>query len=303
MRHLRLVCFIPYLCFLSICTKSGDAGKSVVPVDTPRAADSLAGPCASPCDWIPGPAHPAGTTPIPSSISLDSLHKGMVHVPLQNTSFYMGNKDSLVPKDSMCRPRHIVRFTYDLWMDRTEVTVQEFARAMTWARRVRNLIKIETKSDGLRMAWSVDSIHRLFGISSIGMASSSDYITFNASTDGFSAVTGSPYPMNDASWHAAMISANYRSGQWGLEPVYDLTAWTTDFSKNGFRLPTEAEYEFALRGGVPDFWTYFWGSGWSMNRARQYSNQTHDLEPVASNSPNPYGIYDLFDQVYQWTND
>jgi formylglycine-generating enzyme required for sulfatase activity len=128
-------------------------------------------------------------------------------------------------------------------------------------------------------------------------------ITYNAGSDSFSAVTGTTYPMDDASWYAAMICANGRSDLRGLEPVYDLSTWTADFSKNGYRLPTEAEYEFALMGTAGNSWTYFWGSGWSINKARQYSNMNHDLEPVASNSPNSYGLYDMIGEVYQWTGD
>jgi hypothetical protein len=54
-------------------------------------------------------------------------------------------------------------------MDCTPVTIQEFAQAMTWASRTKHLIKIETNQDGLRMAWSADSLHRLFAVAGTGM--------------------------------------------------------------------------------------------------------------------------------------
>ena len=56
---------------------------------------------------------------------------------------------------------------------------------------------------------------------------------------------GQEYPVENVSWWEAVRFCNLRSMKEGLQPCYNLSTGECDFSKNGFRLPTDAEWSLA----------------------------------------------------------
>jgi formylglycine-generating enzyme required for sulfatase activity len=67
----------------------------------------------------------------------------------------------------------------------------------------------------------------------------------------------------------------------------------------GGRLPTEAEWECAARGGTGTI--YFWGDG--TLPATTYMNTSFHIKPIKSYSPNPFGLYDVTGNVGEWVSD
>lgn len=136
-------------------------------------------------------------------------------------------------------------------------------------------------------------------------------------------------PVETIMWDYAIVFCNRLSILMGLEPCYtaiqtngdevpydsialstitqDCSTWQgvfCDFTKNGYRLPTEAEWEFAARGGDQNAtdWNYTYaGSNDDLDSvAWYYGNSINKTHEVGKLVPNRLGLYDMSGNVYEW---
>ncbi|MFO0925322.1 MAG: bifunctional serine/threonine-protein kinase/formylglycine-generating enzyme family protein [Pirellulales bacterium] len=128
----------------------------------------------------------------------------------------------------------------------------------------------------------------------------------------------SQHPVQQVSWNDAVLFCNWLSRRQSLQEVYNIDPsaseqvestssqeprWIANRSANGYRLPTEAEFEYACRAGTNSkysfgnerhFLEYY--AAWS-NNTRIASN------PCGTLMPNPWGLFDLHGNVWEWVED
>jgi formylglycine-generating enzyme required for sulfatase activity len=126
----------------------------------------------------------------------------------------------------------------------------------------------------------------------------SDYITPNNPWDRSGQTEN--HPVTNVSWFDAVQYCNWRSAKENLTPAYKIQGQTVTRNQNanGYRLPTEAEWEYACRAGTTT--PYSTGTSLDTGAAWTSGNSQYNAHPVGQKAANQWGLYDMHGNVEEW---
>jgi len=110
-------------------------------------------------------------------------------------------------------------------------------------------------------------------------------------------------PVEQVHWNDAALYCNERSKAEAFEPCYDEQTWRCNFSANGYRLPTEAEWEYACRAGSSTAYSCGDSPAQLKGHAWYEDNSSGATHHVGQKKPNAWGLYDMHGNVAEWCND
>lgn len=198
-------------------------------------------------------------------------YKDMALINAKNNSFMMGFTEEEAGIEYACYVgKHKVTFTYDWYMDSTLVT----------------------QDDYLKLMHKNPSFHK----------------------------GDLQLPVEFVSWYDAVLYCNERSKRDNLDTVYTYTSIVTNDTtvrnleglkyniyKNGYRLPTNAEYEYTERADLPGRYFFCDTTQNIDSLANEYAwsklNSGLTTHPVHQKKMHPWGLYDIIGNVFEWTGD
>ena len=220
-----------------------------------------------------------------------------VFVLISAGTFKMGSED---------KTQHTVTLTTPFYISNTEVTNQKYIELAQWAHDQGHCTATSTKLHD-----NIDGSTMLL----MDLEADSCEISFDGGT--FSIDVGKvEHPVMYATWYGAAAYCDWLNLKEGLSRVYNHTTWLCNghdpYNAQGYRLPTEAEWEYACRAGTQT--PFYTGNCLDSDTEANYMGVAPYpgcssgkvvgwTVPVGSYPANTNGLYDMHGNLFEWCNE
>jgi formylglycine-generating enzyme required for sulfatase activity/serine/threonine protein kinase len=192
---------------------------------------------------------------------------GMTLKLIPDGEFFMGSPDDAIEAENDEKPQHRVRITKPYYLGACEVTQAQYEAVMG--------------------------------------NNPSHFSANGAGKDRVAGQSTEQCPVENVSWFDAIKFCNKLSEKEGRKPFYEIDGKEVrvpDWSRQGYRLPTEAEWELACRANAPTWTRFSFGDSVSELRLYGWFNGNSELRtrPVGQKRPNAFGVYDMHGNVWEW---
>ncbi len=203
-------------------------------------------------------------------------------LPGKIATFFMGSE---IAEDE--KPIHEVNLTIPFAMSTYEITNKQFYQVLNWAIEKEYAIIFEGD------VWDHSKTYKYLGIKNLneglqeGIEINNNRLTVKVIEQLKTAaeISADEFPVHGVTWYGACAFCNFLSLIKGLEPAYDVSTWECDWTKNGYRLPTEAEWAYTAKAS--EHHKFAWGD--DLHKASCTFNRSIKL---FSNGLTPVGFYD-----------
>ncbi|MDD3049574.1 MAG: SUMF1/EgtB/PvdO family nonheme iron enzyme [Candidatus Cloacimonetes bacterium] len=232
-------------------------------------------------------------------VSVESFTAPVIEtITVQSGSFNMGNLDGETDEQNV----HQVTLDNSFEMGKYEVTIEQFLEIYNWALG-KGMIRISLEYDPTSQ---VQGIVTPRDITTLVLTDDEDCpIMFSNELKKFVVKEGyeTNRPMSHVKFKGAAKFLNWFGQIEGYEPLYNDSDAATLYGTSGYRLPTEAEWEYTAR--YNDNRLYPWGDSTPNESLVNFDNIVSHTTPVGNyaSGNNSLGISDLSGNVWEWCND